>query len=363
MDEKERKAMGAGHGEGAAAKLLIAIAFVAAIGAAALGGYALSDFLGQSRVGQPAASAPTESPWATSAPGRVETRSGEVRVGSALLGRIAAIHASENDRVEEGEVLVQLDDEEARARLAAAEASAGAQERIRNAEPANTGRADVRSAEDAVYRAERAVTGARYDLDAALLARRKNGGNDRQVSDARRRLSEAQELLQRERLALAEVQGRENVPAPTAAEAALIAARSQVALAQLMLDRTRIRAPIDGTVFEILGRIGETVAPSPEQPLIILGDASRLLVKVEVEERDVSKLQVGQRAVVRSIAFPDREFEGRIIALAPMLAAPQMSQRGPRRPAAAEVLEVTIELEEPGPLVPGLRVDVFFRKG
>lgn len=362
MHSKEMKAMGAGQSGGAASKFLVAVAFGGAMGVAALGGYALSDFVGRSRAPEPTVNAPVETPWIASAPGRIEAKSGEIRVGSVLLGRIAEIHVQVNDRVEADEVLVRLDDDEARARLAAAEAEVGVRERDRNAQPASQGREDVRKAEDAVYLAERAATGARYELDAALLAKRRTGGNDRQVSNARQRLAEALERLQKERVALAQAQSRPNLPAPSAAEAALIAARSQVALAQLMLDRTRIRSPIDGTMLEVLGKKGETVAPSPEQPVVVLSDNSKLLVKAEVDERDVRNLRVGQRAFVRSAAFSDRDFEGKVTALAPMLATPVMSQRGPRRPAATEVLEVTVELEEPGPLMPGLRVDVFFRK-
>src|SRR5690606_26547998 len=96
------------------------------------------------------------------------------------------------------------------------------------------------------------------------------------------------------------------------------------------------------------GNEGETVAPSPEQPIVVLSDTTRLLVKAEVDERDVRNLRVGQRAFVRSAALPGRDFEGKITGLAPVLAAPVMSQRGPRRPAAAEALEVTVELDEPG---------------
>ena len=354
--------MGAGSGGGAASKLLITLAVAGAMGIAGLGGYALSDFIGRDSPPPPAANAPAEVPWVASAPGRVEAKSGDIRIGSAILGRIAEVYVSANDRVEAGEVLVRLEDDEARARLSAAEAEAGARERERNAQPANEGREDVRKAEDAVYLAERAVTGARYELDAALFAKRRNGGDDRQVANARQRLTDAQERLQRERIEFANVQSRSDVPAPSRLEAALIQARADVSLAQLLFDRTRIRAPIDGTVLEVLGKLGETVSPSPEQPILIMSDPSVVIVKAEVDERDVPKVRIGQRAFVRSAAFPGREIEGKVTALAPVLAAPRMTSRGPRRPTDVEVLEATIEFENSGPLMPGLRVDTFFRR-
>ncbi|MCL4767776.1 MAG: efflux RND transporter periplasmic adaptor subunit [Hyphomicrobiaceae bacterium] len=354
--------MGAGSGGGAASKMLVVLAAAGAIGVAGLGGYALSNFIGQGKPLPQAASAPVQVQWVASAPGRVEAKSGEIRIGAAVLGRIMRVTVGVNDRVEAREVLVRLEDDEARARLSAAEAEAGARLRERDAQPASAGREDVRKAEDAVYLAERAVTGARYELDAALLTRRTNGGNDRMVADARKRLSDARERLQREQVSFATAQSRSNVPAPSRLEAALIAARAEVSLAQILFDRTRIRAPIDGTVLQVMGKTGETVAPSPEQPIIVMGDPATIIVKAEIDERDIAKIKIGQRAFVRSTAFPGRDFEGKVTTLAPALGPPRMSQRGPRRPTDVEVLEVTIEFENKGPLMPGLRVDTFFRR-
>lgn len=353
--------MDAGSGGVAASKLLIMLAVAGAMGVAGLGGYALSNFIGRDTPPPPAASAPAAEPWVASAPGRVEAKSGEVRVGSAVLGQIADVYAGTNDRVEAGEVLVRLDDDEARAKLAAAEAEAGARERERDAQPAIAGREDVRKAEDAVFRAERAVAGARYALDDALLAKRRDGGNDRRVTNARQRFTDAQEILQRERIALAKAQSRADLPEPTQLEAALTAARTNVSLAQIQLDRTRIRASMNGTVLEVVGKVGETVTPSPDQTIVLMSDPEVVIVKAEVDERDIPKIKVGQRAFVRSPAFPDQRLEGTITAIAPMLASPRLNPRGPRRPNTVEVLEVTVELESAGPLIPGLRVDTFFR--
>lgn len=354
--------MSAGRGGGAASKLLIALAVAGAMGTAGVGGYVLSDFVRRENPPAPAASAPVEEQWIASAPGQVEAKSGEIRIGAAIPGRIAAVYVSANDRVERNEVLARLEDDEARARLSAAEAEAGARERERNAGPATEGREDVRKAADAVYRAERALTGARYELDAALLNKREGSGDDRQIADARQRLTEAQERFQRERIQLANAQARSDLPAPNRLEAALIAARAEVSLAQVVLDRTRIRGPIDGTVLEVLGKVGETVSSSPDQPILTMSDPNVVVVKAEVDERDIAKVQLGQRAFVRSSAFPGQEIEGKVTAMAPVLAGPHMTSRGPRRPDDAEVREVTIEFEDAGPLIPGLRVDTFFRR-
>ena len=139
--------------------------------------------------------------WVAAAPGRIEPRSGQIRIASVLGGRITAVLVGNNDRVTDGEVLIRLDDKEARARLTAADAEASARKRERDAQPATSGREDVRKAEDAVFTAERAVTNARFELDDAITADRKKTANPRALTNARNRLSDAQEKLRQEQAA------------------------------------------------------------------------------------------------------------------------------------------------------------------
>ena len=67
----------------------------------------------------PAASptATTQLAWVAAAPGRVEPRSGQIRIGTVVAGKVDRVGIGMNDRVVEGEVLVRLEDKEARARL------------------------------------------------------------------------------------------------------------------------------------------------------------------------------------------------------------------------------------------------------
>lgn len=299
--------------------------------------------------------------WIAAAPGRVEPRNGEVKIGTPILGRVLEVLVNVGATVEENELLVRLDDDEARARMAAAEYEAGARRQERDRLPATAGREDVRRAEDAVYAAERGVTGARFELDFAQAARRKGTGSDQNVAQAKRRLDEAYDRLQRERLAFAAAQAKPGLPPPSRAESMVSAGRAEVAIAEAILDKTRIRAPVAGTVLQQNAKLGEMVGPSPEQPLVVMGDVSSMRVKAEVDEADVAKIRIGQKAFVRAQSYPGREFEGTVARIAPTLAAPRIGQRGPRRPTDVEVIEVTINLDGKVPLLTGMRVDAFFR--
>ena len=343
--------------------MLKTVAIIAALVVAALGGYMLSEGLygTDSDTSEAATSEKQEKVrWVAAAPGRVEPGSGEFTLGAAVLGLVADVPVKINDEVEQGELLIRLEDEEARARLAAAEAEEGLRRRQRDAQPSTSGREDVTKGEDNVYSAEREVTGARFELDAALAAKRRGEATDQQVADARRRLAKAQRRVERERLNYAQAQAKSDLPAPNQAESSLTAARANVALAGAQLDKTRIRAPKAGTVIELNAKQGELVAPSAQQALAVVGDMSKLRVKAEVDDGEVGKIKVGQKAFVRSINFPGKDFPGKVTALAPSMASPRINPRGPRRPLDIEVLELTIELDDAdAPLLPGMRVDAF----
>jgi HlyD family secretion protein len=329
------------------------------LGLAGAGGYLAYDKFRSSAPAEEVALAPKD--YAVAAPGRVEPKGGEIRLGATYLGRVEDVLVKVDDKVEEGELLLRLDDAEARAKLASAETEAEALREDREKAFAS-GREDVRKAEDAIYSAERAVTGARIELDYAISAKRSGTGSDAAVNDARRRLKDANERLERERIAYVKAQSKANLPAPSRAESAVSAARAEVRMAEALLDKTRIRAPSAGTILEVHAKAGEVVAPSPELPLVVMGDMSVVRVKAEVDEGDVDKIKLDQTAYVKSISRGDEKFEGKVTSIAPTLGATKIGPRGPLRPTDVEVMEVTIEMtEDAAALKPGMRVDAFFR--
>ena len=92
-----------------------------------------------------------------------------------------------------------------------------------------------------------------------------------------------------------------------------------------------------------------------------MGDTSKLTIRSELEERDISALAKDQAVIVRSNAFPGRDFTGKVTWIAPSLGPPKLSGRGPRQLADVDVIELTIDLDNTPPLLPGMRVDVFFK--
>lgn len=299
--------------------------------------------------------------WAASAPGRVEPTGGEIRMSAQVPGRVTEVLVGVNDKVAAGDLLIRLADEDLAARVNAARAEVAVRKRDRDNETVGKAAQDRRAAEDKVADTERQLGFAREDLDRTLKLKRTGTGSAADVDKARDVANKASDQLEQARTALRRALNSSDAPAPTRLEAALAAARAELSLAEAALERTRIRAPSNGSILQINARMGETVAPSPENLLVVLGDVTSLRVRAELEERDIGKVRVGQGAVVRSDTFPGKDFEGTVASMARSLGPSKLGQRGPRRPTDIDVLEVIIDLTGEPPLLPGMRVDVFLK--
>ena len=312
----------------------------------------------------PARSATTdaaeEKRWLAVAPGRVEPLSGVIRVAVPVMGVIGDVLVKAGDAVFAGEPLVSLIDHEARARLAAAEAQVALRRRVRNKESAASGAAVRRRAEDAVADAEIAVSEGRSFVDKAAVERRAGRGSDADVEAARSGLTRAQVRLVQQKAELRRLEA--NAPLPTQAEGQLNIARSELLAVQAAIEKMTIRAPMDATILQMNARQGELASPLAAQPLVLLGNVSALRVRAEVDERDITKIKVGQSVLVRPAAFRDREIAGTVSLIAPLVEAGRHNALGQRNMTDVDVAEVLVSLGEPGPLAVGMKVDVYFRQ-
>lgn len=307
---------------------------------------------------------PVRAKWTATAPGRVEPKGGEVRLSALSPGRIEDVLVRANDKVMAGDLLVRLEDVDAIARTLGADAEAGVRKRERDGET-NVPRLaqERRAAEDKLNNTERTIALTRSSLDRLMIARRisPSSVSADQLTSGRTALELAIKQLELDRESHRQSQLAPGVPLPTRLESGLTASRAELSVAEAALERTRVRAPFDGTILQLHAIAGESVAATPEQPLIVIGNTTSLRVRAEVEERDVTKVRIGQPVVLKTDAFGDQEFQGRVASMAQSLRPPKLAQRGPRRPTDLDSLEVMIDLDAGTSLLPGMRVDVFFK--
>lgn len=108
-------------------------------------------------------------------------------------------------------------------------------------------------------------------------------------------------------------------------EESLLQAESVLNDAREQRARTEIRSPITGRVVSLPIKVGETAVPSTSAfagaQLMKIADTSEIIAELKVDEADIAKIDIGQRAEVFAAAYPDTPLKSTVeqIALAPTI--------------------------------------------
>ncbi len=234
-----------------------------------------------------------------------------VRLAPLATGMVREILVHEGARVVAGQLLLQLDDEEAKAALSNAEALlAQAQQGQRKLKTVT--RAE---AEETLTQAQARVADASLDLKRVQLLFDADAVTQSKLQDAQTTEALAQSAL---RSAMAQKQDvQQGGPTVRNSEAAIEQARANVALAQARLNYMRLVAPSDGIVIARNAEVGDSI--SANTIVLELAATSRTELVVEPDERNLSLLQVGQHALASSEAFPEQRFEAELHFIAPVI--------------------------------------------
>ncbi len=293
----------------------------------------------------------------------VEPRDRETKVAAAVPGRIARIAVTEGQRVEAGAVLVELESvvEQAAVAVADAEIAAAQAELSRLTRGSRSEDVDAANAEADAARA-------RASLATSVLSRTQAASTSGGLSADEVERAERQAQADTATATLADARRRAVVSGPrreeiAAARARLLAANARRDQAVAQLDRLIVRAPITGEVLQVKYRAGEYVAPGQADPLVVLGDTSTLHVRMDVDERDIAHVRLGSNVLVRAIAFPGRDFRGRVIEVGRRMGRKNVRTDDPTERNDTKVLEVVIALDQPLGLVVGQRVMSYVRRG
>ncbi|MFN0104700.1 MAG: HlyD family secretion protein [Bryobacteraceae bacterium] len=317
-----------------------------------------------SRKPAPVAAAPKETKPAAGdkavvAAGRVEPADEEIAIGAEIEGRLARVYVKEGDRVGAGALLAELvnDDYRARVELAKAQVAekSAALSRLRNGsrqEERALAQARLREEQARLESAKIEVARRRPLVEHGAVSRMEFALAEREEATARAKVDAANEDLN-----LIRSDTRAEDLQRAAAELAAAAARQAETEAQLT--KTYIRAPSAGVVLRRWRKSGESVSFGSVTPIVSLGDLSRLRVRIDVDEADVARIRVGQKAYFSADAYPGRKFTGRVISIAQALGRKNVRTDEPTERVDKKILETLAELD-PGQVLPvGLRVDAF----
>jgi len=186
---------------------------------------------------------------------------------------------------------------------------------------AKTGDSDVRLAQQELKAAEASVREADASLASAQAARDQDALREKELESARSQLKETTAQL-----AVSEAnaqQPRISVHQVSQAQAQSDRSRAELDNAAKNLAYTTITAPRDGLVIDRYVEQGTVISSSRSsfggegQPVVTIADMSRLFVNAEVDEADIGRVRVGQKAEIEVDPFPDEVFHGRVTQVYP----------------------------------------------
>ena len=199
-----------------------------------------------------------------------------VQVGAEVSGRIAALHADFNDGVTAGQLLAEIDPEQAKASVAEA-------------------KAQVLAARAGVAKANATLIAARLEAERSSALQEKGLLSKKELESA----------VSSHELAKASLQS---------AKASLALSEASYASSKTKLGKTRIVAPISGTVLSREVEVGQTINAGMQTPVLftICEDLGHMRLSSSVDEADIGVVKAGQAASFTVDAYPERTFDSEV---------------------------------------------------
>ncbi|HMJ66103.1 MAG TPA: HlyD family efflux transporter periplasmic adaptor subunit [Candidatus Binatia bacterium] len=270
-------------------------------------------------------SPPSVSPYqhTVAAVGLVETSTENIAIGTPLSDVVREVFVSVGQPVRAGEPLFKLDDRHLRAELTMRQA-------------------DLRVADSQV------------EVNAAML------------DDVTRHLTFAESLKNKNAISAEDLARRQSAVTTAharldAAKAQVTAAAAQIRFAETQIERSIIRAPIDGEVLQVKIHPGEfAVAGATATPLILLGRLRPLHIRVDVDEHEAWRVRPEAKATASVRGNPDLKAPLTFVRFEPFV-VPKKSLTGDSTERVdTRVLQVIYRLENVSlPLFVGQQMDVF----
>ena len=207
-----------------------------------------------------------------------------VSVGALVSGQVRALPVELGQRLKAGDLVAQIDPEDQ---------------------------------QNDLLRAEAALA----QIEAQIAAQQASNVEARLALDRKRELAQ-RGLLTTQDLEAAEAQLAVAEANVKASEASRAQAEIAVQSARVALERTRILAPVDGTVVAITVREGQTINANQSSPTLVkIADLDTMVVKAEISEADIVHVRPGQQASFILAGDPGRSYQATLRALEPAPAA------------------------------------------
>jgi len=244
----------------------------------------------------------------------------EVKVGARISGKVEELYANIGDKVEKDQVIAEIEKKDLEAQVEQNKAAVAVQEAtvlaLENQRPkaVEIARYNADSAKSSLWPQAAGFVNSSYG--GVVSTPQGNAQAGVQVSVP---LYSGTNNINIEKtktdLALTETTYDDNL---RIAKSALEQAKALLAYSRVQLSYATIKAPISGVIASVTTQKGETVAAGLNAPTFVtILDLTRLQVDAFVDETDIGRVKVGQKALFTVDTYPDKEFTGTVKAIYP----------------------------------------------
>jgi HlyD family secretion protein len=247
----------------------------------------------------------------------------KIAVGAKVMGRVNWIGVEKGDKVQQGQVLVRLEDDEFRAQVNQARANlAAAQARLDQLRAGSRPQEKLKD-KAAVLQAEASLRNAEAEYERIEYLHRTGVASKADLDRATAQRDTARALLESARQSSSMTDVGPRVEEIRAAEAQVQQMKAALDFAVTQLDSAEIKAPVTGTVLQRIVERGEMVTPSAfgesgaRTSVVSLADLNDLQIELDISQADFARLKMNQRAEIIPEAYPNLRYTGYIAEIAP----------------------------------------------
>lgn len=306
--------------------------------------------------------------------GHVDTRKGTQLLLPAQSGRVVRVLVNDNDEVEEGAVLLELEDDlyraeerAARADLEAAEGMLRTAEKFQGVKPAGAALvpgpvSSFLKSDSSFARTQQlaAIEGARIQLANAqrLLQkaedlRKKELAGDNDVKNAEDNVKGKEIILKAEEAKLEELDTKLG-SAVVAATKAVDGKRAQLEKAKLAVKECKLFAPCKGKVLRVTVNTGDLVGPQAKERVVVFCPSGPRIVRAEVEQEFVAGIAKGMVATFQDDSTAEGNWHGKVVDISDWFSLRRSVLPEPTQFHDVRTVECIIEID---PDQPPLRIN------
>ena len=247
----------------------------------------------------------------------------KIELAAKVVGKVSWIGVEKADRVQQGQELVRLEDEEYRAQVQSAKGNLANLQAHLDALVNGSRPEEIAKAKADLENARADEVNAKASLDRTKKLGKDGVLSAQAVDDAQGRYDAAVSKTASYARTYDLIKlgpRREDIEA---LRGQVEQAKGQLAYAQIQMDNTVIRAPVTGTILERNVEKGEFVTTGfvgdkgAKGYVVSMADLNDLKVELDISQSDFAKLGPRQKGVVTTDAFPDRRYEGVIDEVSP----------------------------------------------